>query len=201
MKKCINCGKELNDDMSFCPVCGNALEELSVNKANVPLPNVKEILDRHLQHFPNKGNEEVKTELCFMSNHHVFSELCIYSNSNNPLRIELSLRKSNAKEKEALDRFEKTDYYSKFTKNLMYADGYNGYIDIVEENDAVSLLSSLLSEVYQKLDDKCFSYSIRIGVRRVGTYEIKDGVHVLKKGCFSIIVVLIVMGATFLSLI
>lgn len=200
MKKCSNCGKELNDNISFCPACGTALSEHSVNQEKKTLPYVDEILDRHLQHSHNEEGKEVETYVSTMVSSHLF-ELTIKTNSNTPLRIEITLKDSSNREKEAYERFKAMEYSLHFTTYLTWTDGYSGYIDIPEDiNHAKAILSSLIVDVYQYQKQSPLGYIIKIGGESMGSYMIKEGVHVKNKGCMSVVVALIVFGATLISL-
>lgn len=145
MKICQNCGSEMEQDALFCRECGTrfsenhlecgtALTEHSVNQSGKPLSYLEEILDRHLQYYPNKEGNDVKTNIIFASESHVY-ELIIKSDSDNALKIEVSFKDSNNKERNAFERFKQTKYYSCFIPNLMQTDGYNGYIELSGKND------------------------------------------------------------------
>lgn len=199
MKTCSNCGKELNDNISFCPACGTALSEQSENQERKTLPYIDEILDRHLEHFPNKLGKEVETYILVSStlvSSHIF-ELTIKSNSNTPLRIEITLKDSSKREKEAYERFKKKEFSSLFTTNLTWTDGYSGFIDIPEDiNHAKAILSSLIVDVYQYQKQSSIGYCIKMGGNSIGRYTIKDGAHQRNKGCMSVVLALVVLGAT-----
>lgn len=200
MKTCGNCGKELNDNYSFCPACGTALSEQSVNQEKKTLPYIDEIIDRHLQHSHNEEGKEVETYVLTMVSSHLF-ELTIKTNSNTPLRIEITLKDSSNREKEAYERFKAMEYSLHFTKNLTWTDGYSGYINIPEDiNHAKAILSSLIVDVYQYQKQSSLGYIIKIGGESMGSYMIKEGVHVKNKVCMSVVVALIVFGATLISL-
>lgn len=202
MTKCINCGKELNDSMSFCPECGTAQTHQEITLSEKTIPYLDEIIDKHLEHFPNKLGKEIETSVSASINLHVF-DLNIISNNETPLRIKVLFKESSKREKEALERLKKRDYFSLFTAELTYTDGYCGYVDF-EDNIgfAKEILSSIFKDVYL-LQDKVsppMGYFIKMGGNSIGRYDIKDGVHVRSKGCLSVILALVVIGATFFSL-
>jgi len=203
MRKCINCGKELNDNMSFCPECGTAQNEQEGNLSEKTIPYIDEIINRHLKHIPNKLETEVETCILSSINVHVY-ELYIISNTETPLRIKVLFKKSSKREREALERFKEREYFSLFTTDLTYIDGYSGYLDFADNIAfAKKILSSLFLDVYMLQETACPSmgYSIKIGGNSIGRYDIKDGVHVKNKGCLSIVIALIVMSATLFSFI
>ena len=203
MRKCNNCGKELNDNMAFCPECGSAQTEQEVILSEKTIPYIDEIIDRHLEHFPNKLEKEVETCVGMMANGHLY-DLTIKSDTDTPLRIEVKFKNSSKRDQEALERLKTKKYFSRFTTNLTWTEGYSGYTDLAEDvNLAKSILSNLYKDIYQLQEHSPRSivgYFIKVGGNSIGRFEIKDGVHVKSKGCLSVILALVVMGASFFSL-
>jgi len=191
----------MEQDALFCRECGTALTEQKTGHSEKTISYVDEILDRHLQHFPNEFGKEVETCVSTMAHGHYF-ELTIISNIDTSLKIEVSFKETSKREKEALERLKSMEFFHRFTTNITRTDGYDGYIDLSEDvNLAKSILSRLIKDVYQVKEISPIVYSIKIGGENIGQFSIKDGVHVKNKGCLSMIIALIVMGVTFLSLI
>lgn len=213
MKTCQNCGTEMEQDALFCRECGTRFSEnnqecgtapieQSENMSGKTLPYLDEILDRHLEHFPNKLGKDVITFVSMMAESH-YCSLLIHSDSTNPLRIVIILNDSSKREKEVLERFKKMEYYPRFTADLTWSeDGYCGYIDLsADSHYAKAILSSLILDVYRYQEKSPLGYSIKMGGRSIGKYDIKDGIHVKSKGCLSVVIALIVLGGTLISLI
>ena len=202
MRKCINCGKVLNDNMSFCPECGTAQTHQEITLSEKTVPYIDEIIDKHLEHFPNELEKEIETFVAASINCHVF-EFNIISNNETPLRIKVLFKESSKREKEALERLKKMEYFSLFTAELTYTDGYSGYVDFADNiGFAKKILSSLFIDVFMLQETVCppMGYFIKMGGNSIGRYDIKHGVHVKSKGCLSVIVALVVMSATFFGL-
>ena len=202
MKKCQNCGAEMEQDALFCRECGIALTEQKQTLSEKTIPYIDEIIDKHLEHFPNELGKEVETGVLSSINFHVV-EFYIISNNETQLRIKVLFKESSKKDKEALERLKKMEYFSLFTTDLTYTEGYCGYADFSDNiGFAKIILSSLFKDVYllQEKVSPAIDYIIKMGGSSIGHYGIKDGVHVKSKGCLSVIVALVVLGATFFSL-
>jgi formate dehydrogenase maturation protein FdhE len=58
-KMCDGCGKELKQDMSFCPYCGNKQEEAPVEEANAQEVHVEEV---HAEEVKVEASEPITRE-------------------------------------------------------------------------------------------------------------------------------------------
>lgn len=201
MKKCQNCGAEMDSDALFCRECGTPLTEQQLIHSEKTIPYLDEIIDKHLQYYSNEQGKDVTTNIVTLVNSQMY-ELSLFSNTDIPLRLQVEFKISSyGEKKKAFDRFKAMHYYPLFATDLTRIKGYSGYIDLAKDvNLAKSILSSLFTDVYKLQKDLKLSYSILSGGKRVDGYDIKDGVHVKREGCFSIIITLIILGTTFLSL-
>lgn len=125
MKKCQNCGKELNDNVSFCPECGTALSNEVVNSDEYSIPYINQIWEDHLKIVKENPGKDVQTSVGFMAESRLY-DITIVSNDSTDLRTILSFKQSNNTERKAFERFKTKDYFLEFIQDLTDTEKYSG---------------------------------------------------------------------------
>ena len=203
MKRCENCGKELNDNMSYCPECGTALVNEKVNTDELSIPYIDQIWEDHLKVVKENPGCVVQTFVGFLAEHRLY-DITIISNNSSDLKILVSFKRSDDTENKAFERFKAMDYFESFTQELTDTDKNSGYIDFSGKTENVKpFLYSFIMDVCKKDSEKdCFGYRTKVDDRIVIWRELKDGLYAEPKGgCMGVVVALVAIGATLIGLI
>ena len=202
MKKCQNCGAEMEQDALFCRECGTALTEQEVTLSEKTIPYINQIWEDHLQTIKDNPENEVRTEIGFLAEHQIY-EVKMISESINDLKVSVAFKKTNNNQKKAFERFKTKDYFHDFSQNLADTDNFSGLIDFSGKTEGIeSFLKSFIFDVCKRDKEmkEGLGYVIFVNQNSLGRKELNNGEFVLKKGCLGIFVALIVFGGTLIGL-
>lgn len=203
MKKCENCGKELNDNMSFCPVCGT---NLSKNESDYVNSKLSAIIDEHWSYAQDITGDSVWTVLRLQNTPNAAIQLLSQKEDGGSLLLNFCLESSNEGDDEILTRFRKSPYI-----NLVIPDGGDGlekgdlsgiinFGDDIEK--AKKTISLIFRDIYCQEENDQLEYIIEKDgneiKRSAGFNNISNSGG---KSCMGVIVIFIITTALIVSLI
>lgn len=217
MKECPKCNNVLEDNCDFCPYCGQSLisvesveleKQVQSNSLNIEppkelLPGIKELIEEHIHIANDNAGKEIVTKIFFVIKSHSHT-ITISSDNDCKLKLCVSFDLSKDYDRFAYDRFKSRNFDSFFYSESSLIENYSGIIEFDSFSDQVIyLLSEILIDVYkynEKVDSSSINYSIKVDGKNCGIYKLEFGKNVKRKGCVSVIILLII-GTTFLGLI
>lgn len=188
MKKCQDCGAEMELDALFCRECGTRFSDDKVDYINAELSR---IIDLHWK-YAHQNVSGIHTLLSPQHYPNIALQLISWKeNGQLVLGLNFGLESSNQEEKELLDKFRKSSFMPLVKPDEgcdLYTGDLYGIIEFINIEEAKRILSSLFYDVFNQKENDTLDYLIETDKER---YACSAGYNTKGASCMSVLAIFI----------